>query len=110
AALRSAELIKLVQDQDTTSHRAAIARTQKYSGTTRQYVSRSPESIWKSCPIQKQKIQLPKNEAPDSSRRAACQAVRRIAKLSRKNAASPTIPVSTNRLRYMLSAMVICPM
>ena len=54
----------------------------KYSGSTRQYVNRSPESIWKSWPIQKQKIQAPKNEARGSSHRAARQAVRRIAKLS----------------------------
>jgi hypothetical protein len=109
AALSAAQLIELVQEEQALAHRTAIARTQKYTGSTRQYVNRSPESIWKSCPIQKQKIQVPRNEDRESPRLAACQAVRRIAKLSTKNAASPTIPVSTNKLRYMLSATIVCP-
>ena len=48
ATLSAAELIELVEDQQTPVHRMAIARTQKYTGSTRQYVNRSPESIWKS--------------------------------------------------------------
>ena len=30
---------------------------------TRQYVIKSPDSIWKSWPVQKQRIQVPKNAA-----------------------------------------------
>lgn len=63
ATLRAAGLIELIQDEQASAHQAAIASAQKYRGSTRQYVNRSPESIWKSWPIQKQKIQLPKNEA-----------------------------------------------
>jgi hypothetical protein len=36
AALGATELMELIQDQKVFAHRAAIARTQKYNGRTRQ--------------------------------------------------------------------------
>src|SRR5208337_5647784 len=106
--LRAARIAELVQDEQPHA-RTASARTQKYTGSTRQYVSRSPEAICTTCPDQKQSIQVPKKERRVSGACAARREARRMATFNQIKVARPPMPVSTSRLRYMLSAITGVP-
>ena len=56
--LRAAGVAELVE-QEQLHTRTASASTKKYTGSTRQYVSRSPDAICTIWPAQKQSIQMP---------------------------------------------------
>src|SRR5262245_42986043 len=58
ALLRAPGIAELIQHEDLHG-RTARASTKKYTGSTRQYVSRSPEAICTISPAQKHSIQVP---------------------------------------------------